>query len=217
VEKNQTKELIFSLKIILVGIFFWVIKIKYFTFFWLHELHFLNVFGLEIVGTVLIMIGIMIIQRIYPFAYTHLAQILIVIILIINICDFIFFDFKIYREFQLYTTFIMSIMLVLISKLLESGLKYFGNQELSKRWMYLAMIILYGISFPYYAFVSFKICGLIQFEGLKLSLKFVLLLIPIFISITSFFLYYIISLIKSFQFLASVQKGDDDSQIKTNV
>ncbi|OHD10642.1 MAG: hypothetical protein A2086_01930 [Spirochaetes bacterium GWD1_27_9] len=212
-DKNITKEFVFSLKIILIGIFFWVIKVKYFTFFWLPEFHLLNVFGFEIIGTILIIIGITIIHRVYPFAYSFFAIGLVYVILIINILDFVLFRFRIYRDIQQYTPFIMSIMLVLIAKLLESGLKYFGNKELSRKWKYLAIILFSGFSMPFYIYTSLNICGFITYEGFQITTKIILIFLPIILSLTFFFIFYLVILIQSFNFLAKVQKQNNE-QIK---
>lgn len=206
-DKTQTKEFVFSLRLILVGIFFWIIKIRYFTFFWLPEFHFLNVFGLEVVGTILILIGITIINRVYPFAYAMLANFLIYIILILNILDFFLFRFWLYRELQQYVPFVMSILLIVIAKLLESGIKYFGNKDLSRKWKYLAVIIFFGFSIPFYSYVTLNIVGVITYEGFALTLKVILMFIPIVLSLIFFFLYYIHILLKSFQYLANVEKN----------
>jgi len=211
-DKTQTKEFVFSLKLILVGIFFWIIKVRYFTFFWLPEFHFLNVFGLEIVGTILILIAITIINRVYPFAYAMLANLMIYLILVINILDFFLFRFRIYRELQQYTPFLMSILLIVIAKLLESGIKYFGNKELSKNWKYLSVIIFFGFSIPFYSYVTLNIAGFITYKGFTLSPKIVLIFSPIVLSLIFFFLYYIRILVKSFKYLASVQKNPGEVQ-----
>jgi hypothetical protein len=205
-DKNQTKELAFSLMIIIIGIIFWLVKIRYFTFFWLPELHPLNVFGLEIIGTILILIGIIIIFRVYPFPYSYPSLVLIVFILVTNILDFIFYRYKIYRDIQQYSPVLIFLMLILISKLMESGLRYFGNKELSKEWKYLAIIILYGFTMPYYIFVSMNLCRFITYEGFKITLKFVLIFLPIAISIISISIYYIRVIILSFGFLLKIHK-----------
>jgi hypothetical protein len=205
-EKNQTRELVFSFKLILIGIFFWVIKVKYFTFFWLPEFHILNIFGFEIIGTILILIGVCIIHRIYPFAFSNIARVLIIFILLMNISDFIFFRYKIFRDFQLYAPFIMSLMLVLISKLMQSGLRYFGNRDLSHRWMHFSTIILFGFSLPYYLLISAKLCGFIQYDDFQITPKFIILFSPVAIIILSVFIYFIVSLVMSFNFLNKVQK-----------
>lgn len=211
-DKTQTKEFVFSLKLILIGIFFWIIKVRYFTFFWLPEFHFLNVFGLEIIGTVLILIGITIIHRIYPFAYAMVANVLIYIILAINILDFFLFRFKLYREIQQYTPFLMSIVLIVIAKLLEYGIKYFGNKDLARKWKYLAFIIFFGFSIPFYSYVSFNIAGFIKYQGVMITPKIVLILLPIVISLLFCFFYYIRILVMSFKYLGNIQKTGNEEK-----
>ena len=190
-DKNQTQELILSLKLILIGIFFWIIQVKYFTFFWLHKFHFLNVFDLEIIGTILILIGILIIHRVYPFAYSFIAIFLNCFILIINILDFFLFGFKIFRQFQQYSPFIMSLMLILISKLMESGIRYFGNAELSKKWRYIGIIIFFGFSIPFYTYVSLNVCGFIEYDKFfHFRPKVLLLFLPLIFTLLFLLIYY---------------------------
>ncbi len=211
-DKTQTKEFAFSLKLMLVGIFFWIIKVRYFTFFWLPEFHFLNAFGLEIVGTILILAGISIINRIYPFAYAMLANVMIYAILIVNILDFFLFRFRIYRELQQYTPFLMSLLLIVIAKLFESGIKYFGDKDLSRKWKYLAVIIFFGFSIPFYIYVSMNVAGFITYKGFSVTFKIALMFLPIVLSLTFFFLYYINILVMSFKYLNSVQKNSEQAQ-----
>jgi len=205
-EKHQTKELVFSLVLILIGILFWVIKTKYFTYFFLAQDHFLNKFGYEIIGTILILIGIIIIKRIYPFVYSLIAEVLAYIILAFNILEFIFHDFQIFKEIAAYLPFIMSLELFFVSKILETGLRYFGNIELSKKWKYFAVIIFFGFSIPYYFFTSLTLCGLIKYEGFKWTTKIIGLFIPFLIVVIFFFSYYLYYLIKSLRFLLKINK-----------
>ncbi|MBN2546435.1 MAG: hypothetical protein JXB50_11610 [Spirochaetes bacterium] len=210
-DKTETQELMFSLKLILIGVFFWVIKVKYFTFFWLSENYFLNVIGLEIIGTILILIGIIIIHRVYPFAYSSLAILLNWLILGINLIEILnFFLFKNYYIFLLnkYTPFIMSLMLFVISKLLKSGTKYFGNLELSKKWEYIGIVIFFGFSIPYYIFISLEICGYISVDSIKLTRKFILFFLPLTVIVLSFFFYYLHAIIMSFKFLLNIKKNN---------
>ena len=110
-DKEQTKELLVSLKIIIVGIFFWVLKPRYLTILFLSNNNFFNMFGFEIIGTILVLIGVMIIFRSYPFAYSLVSSMYIVFIFIINILDFILYENFGYRAFQEYSVFFTSIML----------------------------------------------------------------------------------------------------------
>jgi hypothetical protein len=212
-DKTQTKELILSFRLILSGIFFWIIKVRYFTFFWLDEYNFFNVFGLEIVGTILILVGIIILHRIYPFAYSMPATVLIVLILIFDILKFGLYQYKFFREIAQYIPFLMSLMLVLISKLVESGLNYFGNKIMAGRWKAFSIITFFGFSVPFYAYISMNICGYITYEGFKLSFKFFLIFIPLFITALVFFIYFLVTVIQSFKFFLKIQKDSD--MIKT--
>ncbi len=207
-DKNQTKELAFSLKIILVGIFFWVIKVRYFTFFWLSRFHLLNLFGYEIVGTILILIGILIIHRVYPFVSSSIAILLTILVLIIHVLDFFLFKYKIYRAIQQYTPILMSLILFIVSKLMERGLHYFGSIELAEKWRNIGIIIFFGFSIPFYTYVSLNVCGFIAYDVFQYSAKFFLLFLPLFLTILYLFFYYIHALFLSFRFLQKVQKGE---------
>ena len=207
-DKNQTQELIFSLQVILVGIFFWVIKVKYFTIFWLPQYHFLNVFGLEIIGTILIMIGIFIIHRVYPFAYSYIAILLNVLILIINLLEFFLFRFRIFREIQEYTPFIMSLMLVFISKIMESGTRYFGSTNLPDKWKHIGVIIFFGFSIPYYTYISMSLCGFITYDTIQISMKIIVLFLPLSLTLLFLFFYYLHTIIITFKFMYKIKKLD---------
>ena len=205
-EKHRTKELVFSLILILVGILFWVVKIRYFTYFFFPLDHFLNKFGYEIIGTILILIGVIIIKRIYPFVYSIVAEILVYIILILNILEFFLHNFEIFKEIIAFLPFIMSLELFFVSKILETGLRYFGNIDLSKKWKYFSVIIFFGFSLPYYLLTSLSLCGLIKYEGFKFTKKMIGLFTPLVIVLLFFFLYYLHYLIKSLQFLLKISK-----------
>ena len=198
----------FFLKIILVGIFFWVIKVRYFTFFWLSPYDILNLFGFEIVGTILILIGILVIHRVYPFVYSSIAIILNILILIINILDFFLFRFKIFREIQQYTPFLMSLMLIFVSKLMENGLRYFGSNELADKWRNIGIIIFFGFSIPFYTYVSLNVCGFIAYDVFQFSPKILFLFLPLLLTFLFLFFYYIHALFFTFRFLQKVQKGE---------
>jgi hypothetical protein len=208
-DKHDTKELIQALRLILIGSFFWIIKLKYITIFILNKYHFLNIYGIEIIGTVLIMIGILIIHRVYPFPYSYLAIALNSIIFIINISEFFLLKYQWFRNniFE-YTPFVMSLMLFLTAKLMESGTRYFNNFELAKKWEHIAIIIFFGFSVPYYTYTSFKVCGFIEYNYWQPTLKFFMVFIPLFITIAFFFLYYIIALVKTFIYLKELYLKD---------
>lgn len=205
-DKNQTKELINSFKLILIGIIFWVVKPRYVTYFLLDEFNILNIFGFEIIGTILIMIGLIISRRIYPFIYLFIAEILIYVIFILNLLEFFLFKYKIFQEIQSFLPFLMSLSLIFISKILENGLKYFKNVELSRKWKYLSVIILFGITIPYYLFNTFRICGFIKFNNIEITSKILLFSIPAFFTVIVLFLLYLRYLILSFRYLVRLKK-----------
>ncbi len=204
-DKDQTKELLLSLKLILVGIAFWVIKPRYFLFFLIKPNTLLSIVGLEIVGTVIMVVGLTMIHRIYPFAHTIIALLLTYLVFATNILDIIFYKNEIYQVIALYFPILMSIVLILISKIMESGLRYFKNRALSRKWRYLTFIIFFGYSLPFYTFVSLKVCNFISFNGIFIDTKAILIFLPLVITMVIFVLYYLIMLIKSFNFLSRIQ------------
>ncbi|HNZ25662.1 MAG TPA: hypothetical protein PK385_00915 [Spirochaetota bacterium] len=205
-DKNQTNELINSFKLILIGIIFWVVKPRYVTYFLLDEFNVLNIFGFEIIGTILIMIGLIISRRIYPFVYLFVAEIFIYLIFVLNLLEFFLFKYKIFQEIQSFLPFLMSLTLVFISKILENGLKYFKNVELSRKWKNLSGIILFGIALPYYLFNTFRICGFIKFNNIEITSKVLFLSIPALLTVAVLFLLYLRYLILSFRYLVRLKK-----------
>ena len=179
------------------------------THFLLKDNHFLNLFGFEIIGTILILIGLIITRRIYPFIFTFFAELLTYVILIMNILNFIFYKNYTYQQIQYYSPFVMSLSILLISKILENGLRYFGNVELARKWRYFSIIIFFGFSLQYYLYTSLYICGFIRLEHITLNLKLILLFLPFGLLIIFFFLYYLWHIILSFKFLLKTQSEYD--------
>jgi hypothetical protein len=212
-DKNQTKDFIIALEIILIGIFFWILKTHYITVFFLNDYHFLNVIGLEIVGTILLLAGIHIIHRVYPFVYSLPAQILLYLILAVHILSFFFYSSPLFKSFNQFTPFVMSLVLILVSKLMENGIHYFGNKDLSRKWRYLAIIIFFGFSIPYYGYTAMKECGFITYQGFKWDTKIILLGLPVILILFFCALYYIVILIQSFSYLNDVNKGKIKKEI----
>ena len=186
--------------------FFWIVKIKYFTFFLLPKFHFFNIYGTEIIGTILIFVAIIIIHRVYPFPHSFIAIILCFIILTLNILNFFLFKNKIFANIEQYTPFITSLMLILISKLMENGLRYFGDIELSKKWRYFSIIILYGFSIPLYTFFSLNVCGFIKYDSFLFNPKIIILFLPLIVTMIYLLIYFLITLILSFKFLLKIQE-----------
>lgn len=167
---------------------------------------FWNVFGLEIVGTIIFLIGIIIIHRIYPFPQTNIAIILSVFVLVINILDFFLYKYTVYIEIRKYLPFLISIILMDVSKLLEVGLRYFGNSELAKKWHSFYFIIFFGFSIPYYLYTSLRICNFLTFEHFSLSKKVILLFLPFVILVIIFALHYLFTILQTFKFLIKTKK-----------
>jgi hypothetical protein len=99
----------------------------------------------------------------------------------------------------------MSLMLVIISKLLESGIRYFGDSDLSKKWRYIAVVIFYGFSIPYYIYVSMDLCGFIKPNIFEYRPLVLVLFSPVILTILYLFIYYIHTLIISANFLNKIQ------------
>jgi len=206
VDKEQTKELLVSLKIIIVGIFFWVLKPRYLTILFLSNNNFFNMFGFEIIGTILVLIGVMIIFRSYPFAYSLVSSMYIVFIFIINILDFILYENFGYRAFQEYSVFFTSIMLVFISKLMQDGLRHFGSTELARKWSSFASIIFFGFSLPAFTFLTLKNLGYVTLNLINIDGTVFIRLLPVVIVLSFCMIYYMYYLVRSFKYLSNIQK-----------
>ena len=206
-DKDQTKELIFSFRIIIVGIFFWVFRTKLFTNIFLPSNNIFNIFDSQIIGTFLILIGVTIIRRIYPFAYTGISKFFIYMIFIYNLLSLMLYQNPLFNQLMQYNIFYQSIMLFFIAKLLQHGLKYFGAGDLSKKWKYFGVIVFFGLSIPVYAFVSLRICGFISFQSFSLSAKFILIFSPLFITVLIFLILYLRFLLQSFNFLSQLNQS----------
>ena len=211
-DKNETKWLTVSLKLILVGIVFWVVKPRYLTHFILPENNFLNAFGFELIGTILIMAGLVITRHVYPFFYTFFAEGFAVVVFALNVLNFFFRENEIFRQINCYDTFFMSLCLFFVSKLLENGLRYFGAPELARKWRYFAIIIFFGFTIPFYMITSMFVCDLVQRESVVITGKLIGLAIPFLITIASAMIVYIYYLVKSFGFLQQIQRENEESK-----
>ncbi len=208
-DKEQSKDLLWPLRIIIVGIFFWVIKPRYLTILFLPADNFFNVFGLEIIGTILVLIGVFIIYRIYPFPFTMISTVYIVFLLLYNISELIFGRYNFFITLKLYSPFFISIMLVFVSKIIQDGLRHFGSTELSRKWSYFAIITFFGFSVPYYVFVSMSVLGFCRFDDFynyKITSNSVLLFLPVLIAFAFFLIYFVYYLIVSYKYLVGIQK-----------
>jgi hypothetical protein len=192
----------------LTGVFFWIIRLRYFTFFWLQEYPILNVVSFHIVGTVLILIGLFIIQRVYPFPHTIFGIILAVIILAVNVLDFFLYNNELYQDIHQFYLVALSLVLLVITKLIETGLRYFGNDELSRKWHNLLYILFFGFTIPLYGIALLTVCDLFHTEKFTLSLQLILIAIPLAVTLLIFFTYYLVILVRSFNFLLRVQEND---------
>lgn len=194
------------MRLIIVGIFFWIIKPRYLTNIIFDETNFFNVFGFEIIGTILVLIGVAIIFRVYPFAYSIISGIYILFILAINILDFFLYNNPSYKAFQEYSIFFTSIMLIFITKLIQDGLRHFGSTDLARKWSSFAIIISVGFTIPYYIFLTLKNYGFITFHIPSISGKMFLHLAPVIVVLLFCFGYYMYYLVKSINYLTAIQK-----------
>ena len=119
--------------------------------------------------------------------------------------DFFLFKYKIFRDIQQYTPFIMSLMLIFIAKLMESGTRYFGSRELAEKWQHVSVIFFFGFSIPFYTYVSLNVCGFIEYDVFEFQPKILLLFLPLFLTLLFFFFYYLQTLIFTFKFLSGIQ------------
>ncbi len=108
----------------------------------------------------------------------------------------------------MYTPFLMSLMLIFVSKLMESGLHYFGSNELAIKWKNSGVIIFFGFSIPFYTYASLNVCGFIAYDVFQFNAKVLLLFLPLILTIIILFFYYLHTLILSFRFLQNVKKGE---------
>lgn len=200
-DKDRTKELLFAFRVIIVGIFFWIFQFKYFTIFIFPSDHILNSISLELFGSVLIFLGVFFIRRYYPFAFTFISEIYIVMIIIYQVLELFFIYHPLFQILQKFTPFFMSIMLFFIAKLLQNGIKYFGGGQLAKQWSYFAVIIFFGFSIPYYTYALFNVCGFLKFQRYEISSSLIILAIPLLLLFLFMIAYYLLYLIKSFKFL----------------
>ncbi len=214
-EKNRTHELILSSKLILIGLILWVIKVQYFTFFWIPESDLFANIGLEILGTSLILVGIFIISRVYPFIDAVIAKYILFVVLVLNVLNFFLYSFPVFKEIHSFAPVLMSLVVVTITKLMKHSLNYFSNSELASKWDIFGNITFFGFTLPFYLFISAHICSLIEYERfMKLNLKVLLLFIPYGILVAGFFIYFITVLFDTLKFLNKIKEQDVERVMK---
>lgn len=213
-DKERSRDVIMSFRLIIVGIFFWIIKVKYITQYFLPENHFFNSVGLEIVGTIMILVGITCIRRLYPFAFAMISQVYIIFIALFHTLHLFLYKNSIFAAIYNYNFFLTTIMLFFIAKLFQNGLRYFGGSELSRKWKYFAIIIFSGLIIPIYLFTTLYICGFITFKGFQFNSPIILLFIPFLLAILSIALFYLKYLVKSFNFLSAIEKNNKPQAVK---
>ncbi|MCG8570910.1 MAG: hypothetical protein MJB14_12295 [Spirochaetes bacterium] len=205
-DKNQAKELIQAFRLIIIGLIFWLFSTKNLFILFYPESALLHIIDTQIIGTILIMIGVIIIRSFYPLAYSAVSVVFIIFILIINILNMIFFRNPGYHTFSHYNIFFNSFMLFLIAKLFQNGLKYYGSMELSHRWRYIALILFFGFTVPCYTLTTMIVSRFVIFSQIKLNFRYLVVFFPILATFILLVLYYLRNLYYSFQFLQSVNK-----------
>lgn len=206
-DKRETKVLIRSLRLIIVGIFFWIFKIQYISYFLFPDNEFFKVFTLEIIGTIMILIATTMISSIYPFAYTRISRGYCYFILVLHILHFFLYKNPVFKVIELYNPFFQSFMLYFVSKTMQHGLKYFGSVELARKWRNFAVIMFFGICGPYFTFTSLIISGFVtvNFDLTLLKPRTILLFTPLLLTIISCVIYYTVNLVRSFRYLWDIQ------------
>lgn len=206
-DKKETIVLIRSLRLIIVGIFFWIFKIQYISYFIIPDSKLFKLLSLDIIGTLLILIGTSMISSIYPFAYTRICRVYAYIILIFHILHFFLYKNPVFQVIEYYNPFFQSFMLYFVSKTMQHGLKYFGSIDLARKWRNFAVIMFFGICMPYFTFTSLTISGFITLNA-DLSLftpRIILLFTPLLLTILGCIIYYTFNLISSFRYLWDIQ------------
>lgn len=205
-DKEQTKELLLSLRLIIVGTFFWLLKPKFFLSFFLRCDSLCSILGLEIVGTILILIAILIIFFVFPFTYSLISCVYIIFVLVLDVLDFFLYRNPHYQLVQRYSLFFMALMLFFVAKLMQEGLRHFGSTGLSRKWADFSLWIFFGFCIPDYILVTLYNFGLLTLPSGKTLQDVTLMLSPVIIITAFCLLYYICFLVKSFQYLSSIQK-----------
>lgn len=205
-DKEQTKDLLHALQLILVGTFFWLIRPNIIASIFVSVKHPFQLFyGLEIIGSILIFIATLIVFFVFPFQYSIISVFVSVSILILNIFDFFMYKNPIMQIIHSYLPLLMSIMLYFASRLMQVGMRHFGATQLSRTWKFFSILIIFAFSVPYYIFTTVKHFDLITFPKGEVLRDFMIAMIPAMILMLICFVYYAVVLVKSIRYLSQIQ------------
>lgn len=206
-DKEQTKDLLHTLQLILIGTFFWLIRPNVISSFLVSVNHPFQLFcGLEIIGSVLIFIATLIVFFVFPFQYSMISMIVSFSILVLNILDFFMYKNSVMQVIHSYLPVLMSVMLHFASRLMQVGMRHFGAMQLSRTWKTFSVLIIFSFSVPYYIFITAKYFDLIVFPTGDVLQTFLAAMIPAIILVAFCFIYYAVILIKSIRYLSQIQK-----------
>lgn len=206
-DKEQTKDLLHALQLILIGTFFWLIRPNIIASFFVSVNHPFQLFcSLEIVGSVLIFIATLIVFFVFPFQYSMISMIVSFSILVLNILDFFMYKNPVMQVIHSYLPVLMSVMLHFASRLMQVGMRYFGATQLSRTWKTFSVLIIFSFSLPYYIFITANHFNLITFPTGDVLQAFLASMIPAMVLVAFCFIYYAVILIKSIRYLSQIQK-----------
>lgn len=206
-DKEQTKDLLHALQLVLIGTFFWLIRPNIIASFFVSVNHPFQLFcGLEIIGSVLIFIATIIVFFNFPFQYSLISLIVSASILILNILDLFIYKNPVMQVIHSYFPVMMSVMLHFAARLMQVGMWYFGATKLSRTWKTFSVLIIFSFSLPYYIFITANHFNLITFPTGEVLRNFLVAMIPAMILIAFCFIYYSVILIKSIRYLSQIQK-----------
>lgn len=206
-DKEQTKDLLHALQLILIGTFFWLIRPNIIASFFVSVNHPFQLFcSLEIVGSALIFIATLIVFFVFPFQYSMISMIVSFSILVLNVLDFFIYKNPVMQIIHSYLPVLMSVMLHFASRLMQVGMRYFGATQLSRTWKTFSVLIIFAFSLPYYIFITANHFNLIVFPTGDIMRTFTAAMIPAIVLVAFCFIYYAVILIKSIRYLSQIQK-----------
>lgn len=205
-DKEQTKDLLRTLQLILIGTFFWLIRPNIISSFVSVNHPFQLFCGLEIVGSVLIFIATLIVFFVFPFQYSMISMIVSFSILVLNILDFFMYKNPVMQVIHSYLPVLMSIMLHFASRLMQVGMRYFGAMQLSRTWRTFSVLIIFSFSVPYYILITANHFNLIVPPTGDALQTFLAAMIPAIVLVAFYFIYYAVILVKSIRYLSQIQK-----------
>lgn len=205
-DKEQTKDLLRALKLILIGTFFWLIRPNLIASVFMEVSHPFQLFyGVEIVGSILIFIATLIVFFVFPFQYSMISVFVSVSILILNILDFFLYKNSVMQVIHSYLPVLMSIMLHFASRLMQVGMRHFGATKLSRTWKILSLLIIFAFTVPYYVFITATHFDMISIPTGEVLRDFLITMIPAMVLVLFCFVCYAVVLVKSIRYLSQIQ------------